>query len=261
MVRKNFGSFEEVLSSVARRKRDAAKARFNGSEPGAEKPRQVFLAACETVASTFVPNGFRYSRSKQAFQSNVGAFSYQISFQSSHNNIAGQHVVMWMHANVRCSQLASWRSQQPNPLRRDDWVAGGMIHLLTNEHAMIEWELADPRHREDTLADAIGFVRSVVLPYFGMFMEPSLTIAEVMRRRISAFRIGDQIEFALCFAEPRAALEILRRFVAERPDLHDQMRRAIDRVARNGLPDFPPTGYADVVAWVGDAYGLKVGIG
>jgi hypothetical protein len=73
--------------------------------------------------------------------------------------------------------------------------------------------------------------------------------------------MGDQIEFALCFAGPESATRILERFVTERSDLHDQMRRAIDRVERSGLPEYPPTGCADVVAWVGEAYGVKVPIG
>lgn len=261
MGRKDFGSFEEVLRSVAEQKAAAAKAHLAGADPGAEKPRAVFVGACEAIAQSVVPDGFRYLTSRRSLNRTVGPFVHHVSFQSSHNNIAGQSVVMSMYANVRCKALASWRSQQSKPLRTDDWVAGGMVHLLTLEHAMIEWQLADPTSRSATIADAQKFVRTVVLGYFRLFEEPLRTMAELLATPINAFSIGDQIEFALCFAGPAEAGQILQRFVDHRSDLHSQMRRAIERVEREGLPDYAPSGYADVVAWVRKAYGLQPFIG
>ena len=261
MGRKDFRSFEEVLRSVGERKAAAAKARFAGSDPTAEKPRDVYLVACEEIAQALLPHEFRYLKSKQALDRTVGAFVHHVSFQSSRNNVAGQSVVMWMHANVRCKELAMWRSQQSTPLRTDDWVAGGMVHLLTREHAMIEWQLADPMSRSATIANAQEFARTVVLGYFGLFEDPQRTVAELLKAPINAFNLGDQIEFLLCFAGPREASQILERFVVHRSDLHSQMRRAIERVEREGLSEYRPTGYADIVAWVRKAYGIEAVIG
>jgi len=259
--REVFRTFEDVVRSVAERKAAAAKARFAGTDPTAEKPRDVYVAACSEIAHALVPEGFRYLKSKQVLDRTVGAFVHRVSFQSSGDNIAGQSVVMWMHANVRCNELATWRSRQSKPLRTDDWVAGGMVHLLTREHAMIEWQLADPTSRPAAIADAKDFARAVVLGYFKLFEDPQRTVAELLKAPINAFSIGDQIEFALCFTGPREANQILQRFVEQRSDLHSQMRRAIERVEREGLPEYPSTGYPDVVAWVRKAYGLEVVIG
>jgi hypothetical protein len=253
-------TFEEVLRSVAGRKAAAAKARFAGTDPTAEKPRDVYVAACAAIAHSLVPDGFRYLKSKQVLDRPVGAFVHHVSFQSSRNNIAGQSVVMWIYANVRCKELATWRSRQSTPLRTDDWVAGGMVHLLTREHAMIEWQLADPTSRSDAIANAQEFVKTIVLEYFALFADPQRTVVELLKAPINAFSIGDQIEFVLCFAGSREASRILQRFVDQRSDLHSQMRRAIERAGREGLPEYPSTGYADVVAWVRKAYGLKAAI-
>jgi hypothetical protein len=261
MGRKDFRTFEDVVRSIAKQKAAAAKARFAGTDPTAEKPRDVYVAACGSIAHWLAPEGFRYLKSKQVLDRTVGAFVHRVSFQSSRDNIAGQSVVMWMRANVRCKELATWRSRQSNPLRTDDWVAGGMVHLLTQEHAMIEWQLADPRSRSATIANAQEFARTVVLGYFRLFEDPQRTVAELLRGPINAFSIGDQMEFVLCFAGPREASQILQRFVDHRSDLHDQMRRSIERLERDGLPDYSPSGYADVVAWVRKAYRLQPVIG
>ena len=261
MGRKDFGTFEEVLRSVAERKAAATKARFAGTDPTAEKPRDVYVAACAAIAQALAAEGFRYLKSKGVLDRTAGAFAHHVSFKSSRNNIAGQSVVMWMYAHVRCKELAAWRSRQSSPLRTDDWLAGGMVHLLTDEHAMIEWELADPASRSAAIANAQEFARTVVLGYFKLFEDPQRTVAELVKAPINAVSLGDQVEFALCFAKPSEALQILQRFVDQRSDLHNQMRRAIERVERGGLPEYPSTGYADVVAWVRKAYGLEAVIG
>ncbi len=261
MGRRNFDSFEEVLRSVAEHKAAAAKAHLAGADPTAEKPRDVYVGACAAIAQALVPDGFRYLKSKHALDRMVGAFVHRVSFQSSAENIAGQSVVLWMHANVRCKDLAIWRSHQSNPLRTDDWVAGGMVHNLTREHAMIEWQLADPKSRSAVIGDAQEFARTVVLGYFALFEDPQRTVAELLTAQINAFSIGDQIEFVLCFAGPQEANQVLQRFVEHRSDLHSQMRRAIERVDREGFPEYSPSGYADVVAWVRKAYRLEPAIG
>lgn len=197
MGRKDFRTFEDVVRSVAERKAAAAKARFAGTDPTAEKPRDVCVAACAAIAHALVPEGFRYLKSKQVLDRTVGAFVHHASFQSSRDNVAGQSVVMWMYANVRCKELATWRSRQSSPLRADDWVAGGMVHLLTREHAMIEWQLADPSSRSAAIADAQEFAETVVLGYFKLFEDPKRTMAELLEAPINAFSIGDQIEFGL----------------------------------------------------------------
>src|SRR5450631_2114966 len=100
-------------------------------------------------------------------------FNYRVSFQSSHNNIPGKHVALWMHANVRSPRLKKWRGEQLKPYRNDGWVAGGMVHLLNRRHVMIEWKLANDETRSAVVEDAIQFIRTEVFPYFHRFSDPS----------------------------------------------------------------------------------------
>ena len=258
MAREEFRLFGDVVDAVARRKHEAALARRSGTATGAERPREVYLEACQRIGTALTPNGFRYLRSKQELIRDLDHFTHRVTFKSSHNNIPGKHVVLWMYANARCSELQEWREQQPFRLRGDGWVAGGMVHLLEMKIAMLEWELADPRQRSHTIDDAVDFIRSVVLPYLDRFQEPAEVVSAIRSGAIHAFSIGDEIEFALCFAGPDAAQTVLDRFIAERLDLHESIRRAFERMQRDGLPEFNPTGYADVVAWTHFAYGLTL---
>ena len=189
----------------------------------------MYDAACAAIAEALIPDGFRYLKSKHALDRTIDAFVHRVSFQSSQDNIAGQSVLMWMHANVRCKELAMWRSKQPNPLRTDDWVAGGMVHLLTQEHAMIEWQIADPTSRSATIADAQNFTKTVVLGYFALFEDPQEACAPARFRRDLPQQLG-RVRPSL----DRSLRQILRESNAPSNDAVHQVgqaaRRALERV-------------------------------
>jgi hypothetical protein len=130
MLRKTFTSLRGVFSDVAQRKSDAARARQSGGDSSAEPPSEVYSAACAEIASAFTDVGFRFSKSGPLLTKKEGSFSYRISFQSSRHNIPGQHVSLSVAANVRSKKIEEWRKRQPVSRRSDDWVAGGLIHLL-----------------------------------------------------------------------------------------------------------------------------------
>ena len=65
-----------------------------------------------------------------------------------------------------------------------------MVHLLTREHAMIEWQLADPTSRPAAIADAKDFARAVVLGYFQLFEDPHVGFAPAVVCR--SFRNANQ---------------------------------------------------------------------
>jgi hypothetical protein len=168
-MRKLFHKIEEVFADTAARKAEAARARTIGSSDTTVSSRDVYINACRQIAEPFVGDGYKFAKSGPHFTKKDDQFSFRVAFQSSHNNIPGKHVVLWMHANVRSPKLGNWRRQQSKPYRNDDWVPGGMVHLLNRRHAMIEWELAHDSTREGTIEDAINFVRTEVIPYFHKF--------------------------------------------------------------------------------------------
>src|SRR5882724_9777993 len=130
MLRKTFTSLSGVFSDVAQKKTDAARARQSGANSNAEPSADAYADSCAQIAAAFVADGYRYAKSGPHLTKKMGGFSYRISFQSSRHNIPGQHVSLAVAANVWSKELEDWRRRQPLARRQDDWVAGGLIHLL-----------------------------------------------------------------------------------------------------------------------------------
>ncbi len=255
-MRKVFDKVHDVFADTASRKADAARARTADSSVATVPPKDVFAESCRRISEPFIGEGFKYAKSGPHLTKNSGSFSYRISFQSSRNNIPGRHIALWVHANVRSPRLKEWRNEQLRPYRNDGWVAGGMVHLLSRKHAMIEWELANDETRPAVVEDAIQFIRTEVFPYFQRFSDPSAVISELCLNGIMAFELASSIEFALCFGSHERAQIILNRFVAQRKDLQDQIDIATQAFRRDGLPTHYVTSYAEQVAWLRIAYRL-----
>lgn len=254
MPRDSSKELSTVIAEAAQRKAEAARARSDGRVTGVEDSRDVYLAACSSISQVLVAHGFRYAKSGPHASSTRGMFAYKVSFQSSHNNIAGRHVRLWMHATVRSKELKAWRGAQSTSTSASDFVAGGMAHLLKNEHAMVEWELADPTTRATEIADAVAFIQSDVLPYFAQFDTPEHVITTLRQRAIPAFGLQASVEFALCFGEREHASAILDRFVRERSDLAPEISEAEQAGLRN--PKSGPGNYAEQVVFLRRTYQL-----
>src|SRR6516164_8329490 len=113
-ARKETRSIADLISDVAYRKRRAAGARFAGTPPGQESPRDVYLAACASIGAYLEQSfGFTYSKSGPHTRRRSGDFTFQISFQSDRNNVAGERVGLWIHGNVQSTRLKKWRESQP----------------------------------------------------------------------------------------------------------------------------------------------------
>jgi hypothetical protein len=252
-----FENLSDVLKDTALRNHLAAQAR-NAPEPvGAESPRDVYLQSCAQIAATFSDQGYKFAKSGPHLTKNTKLFRYMIAFQSSHNNIPGQHVALWMAANVRSPSLKKWRSQQTRPYRTDDWLAGGMVHLLCGKHSWVEWELADPQARKNTVNDAIRFIREVVLPYFQQFDDPDGVTRLLLDKPIPECDLASSVEFLLHCGKQAEGQQVMDRFVAVRPDLQAEMIRLTEQFRREGLPNRRSHGYAEQVAWLRVAYDLR----
>lgn len=209
-----------------------------------EKPRDVYRDACAKIAEALSPLGFRYVRSKQECRQRTGPLLNTISFQSSHFNIAGLQVKLWMHATVSSDELREWRQLHLNNPLATGHIAGGMVHRLGNDFALVEWELANPADRADTIEDAIAFVRDVVLPYFAQFESPDRLIESLGKSPIPALDLGPSVEFALCFGDAGQAQSVLNQFVQRRPELAAAIEAAM------ASPTETPSTYAEQVAYL-----------
>lgn len=259
MSRNAFTSLRETISDIANRKSEATKARREGTPEGVEHSSDVYAQSCAKIAEHFVEHGFRYAKSGPHLTRKRNGFSHRVSFQTSYHNIPGKHVSLSVAANVRSKRLKEWRENQEHARRSDDWVGGGMIHLLGTDLTYITWEMADPKERENTISDVVSFIESVTLPYFGYFDRPSELIDRFQKQDFPAMDIADLVEFTLCFGSQDEAQRILDRYVTERSDLAPDIENAEERIREEGYPPYHLTKYADLVAFLRSAYALNKG--
>jgi hypothetical protein len=258
MPRNEFKSIRGVFSDIVRRKSDAAKARRKGRDKAAEPSAEVYADSCARIASAFENDGFRYAKSGPHMTRRRNGFAEKVVFQTSYHNIPGQHVSLSVAANVRSKKLKEWRNSQPVSLRKDDWVGGGMIHLLGTNQVYLTWELADPESREDTIADVVDTIRCFALPYFDHFQNIPACLGLLAEYNLPTMDIGNVVEFTLCFGTQEQAQGILDRFLSERGDLADAIVEAKEKMRRQGLPNHLLSAYADQVAFLCLHYGMTL---
>jgi hypothetical protein len=158
-----------------------------------------------------------------------------------------------MHAIVRSSSLKQWREQYLPAVRVNDFVAGGMAHLLGSGHVMLEWELANPEDRQQTIEDAIAFVQSDVLPYFRFFESPESLTGALAQGEIPALDPLQAVECGIFFGTADLGQRILDRFIEQRPFLAKEI------AAAELLPESPygPSNYAETVVFLRRTFHLR----
>lgn len=236
-MRKLF-SIAEVAADLASRKEAAAQARRDcASSPTADPPAQVYKEACACIAASFAPLGFRYAKSGPRFSRGQGPFTHVVSFQSSAQNVRGQYVALWIHANVFARGLKDWHMRREDPYPTD-YIAGAQIGNLETPPAWAEWDLADPMQRDAAILDAIASIRRVVLPFFAHFQ----TCASALEFVQGGFRPGVEakpaIELALWQDRRDVAQELLTRYFEQFPARHVEYLRLVNEYRATGIPEY-----------------------
>jgi len=147
-------SIGDAIVATAMQKRDAAKAR--SSPVDAEKPRDVILGACETIADQLKTDGFSFVKSGPKLKRVHGGHVFSILFQSDRNNIAGRREAVWIHAGVQNKG-------------RTEFIDGGQIGNLLPQKTWMEWDFADESAREGEINDAVAAIKRIILPFFAQF--------------------------------------------------------------------------------------------
>jgi hypothetical protein len=241
-------SLGDMIGDIAHRKQRAGQARFGRAPSGSESPKDVYLWSCEAIANAFASDGYRFSKSGPHFARKAGDFVFRVSFQSSRNNVAGEYVALWIHANVVSQTLKKWRITNRSIRGPYDFVAGGQIGNLAERRSWLEWNLADPANRDAEVQSAIRTIRELALPYFAEFVEPANISAKLLRGDLAEMDLMCMFDFAACFSSLAAARDIAARFLARRPDLLEEYRERMAHFQHAGLPDGVPSGWVDQLA-------------
>jgi hypothetical protein len=255
-IRKEIRSTPKIIEDIAYRKHQAAKARFGKKLPNIESPRKVYLTACTQIASVFIPLGYKYAKSGPHTRCQNGDFTFQISFQSSHHNVADEYIALWIHAHILSQRLKNWREQQTHAIRSTDYVAGGQIGNLVHDHSWMEWDLADPQQRESTVADAVHTIKQLALPFFEQFKNLDVLINGLQTETLPAMDILSVIEFLLCFRDVVSARWAGRNFLMRHPQFVAQYEQELEHYKTQGLPKWPESGWGRDLAFASIAYKL-----
>ena len=217
-------------------------------ELGGEKPRTVYLAACEELGRRFEPDGFRYLKSDRSLKRSCGEFDFEIYLTTSHWNRSGELVVLELGVvSVWSARLEAWRADQGDPDNQGSRVAGSRPYNLGIADALDrdlrafkrlgrrlrrtksesaaaqavdsfmatgladEWNLVDPDRREKVYELAEARIREVALPYLAQFEDHDRLVKRLRRGGIASFGALAAVDWLLSHDERDAAIEYGRR--------------------------------------------------
>ncbi len=247
----------DLIVSTAKEKHAAALARRSGTDPNAEPPRQVYIAACERIARALEPHGFRFARSGPHLTRTDGTARYRILFQSDRNNIAGQHVRFLIHASGENREMEQWLAQSDWPFQPNGFLGGGQIGNLRRPREWWSWEIADPASRTERVDDAITRIEAIILPFFDRLSDPRSLAEEATRAEILG--VEDESAVRLCYWQlGKGAAEQCLAFGIDRYARIDDFRAERSRVLAGGAVEDI---YGDFVKRMGSIAGtLRIGL-
>lgn len=247
---------EEIVRDIAGRKIRAAAARFRRAPSGGEAPGEVYAAACQAIADALSSDGFAYTRSKATLKRKTSDFGFYIYFQSSHNNVAGELVMLWIHAGVTSRALKAWRVTHPCLVHPSDIVAGGQIGNLVKPESWIEWNLASAEQRDDEIADAVTTIRELAYPYFALFDNVATVRQQLVAEGLPSMWPASALDLLMCYGSKDEALAFARRIFLEQEEVRDRYRQSLADYQVRGLPPYQLAAHGDVLAAATLLFGL-----
>ena len=229
--RKDQDDLDEIVRTTAMRKHRAAQARAQSPPTGTEEPKAVYQAACEQIAVAFAADDFRFAKSGPRITRTRGEWKESVTFQSDRNNVPGERVGLWTHANLESSKLKSWREHATSVFRRDAWVAGGQIGNLHPQHRWIDWELAQPENRERVVADVIREIRNTALPYFARVEDVQALHRRSLLEDVPSLSLDCAVDLFLCYLGKDEARSFLGAWRSRRGDLEPAIRASLSQVS------------------------------
>jgi len=223
--------------------------------------RDIYTAACTQIAAALVQDGFRYRTSKQALVSQDGDLTREITFQSSFRNFVVpetggsgflQRAVSWLpgtdlvtfgnvsliaHAAIRSKAIKLWRASLKQPLGLGDVVTGGLIGNLQDKPKWIQFNLANPRRRDQVIGDVIDLIRTVVLPYMGHFSDPQQVVRGLLEGTLPWDWEPSALEYIACFGTLQQCQDLLARYLQTRSEQMEEYRERIREYRENGVPE------------------------
>ncbi len=248
------GKNSQDMPDPAEQAKRAADLGFEGKSGMRETPRQVYLDGCLEIANALREDGFTYLKSGPKLRRKSDDFRFEISFQSSHANIPGELVVLWIHGYIFSPSLKKWRSDHACLVKRSDFVAGGQIGNLRYPQAWLAWNLALPGERGRQTADALSAIRAIICPSFAMFDDIPSLVQRLVDEDLPAFSPASTLDFLMCFGTKADALQAAVSMFQRMPTVQAGYAEACARFRQQGLPSYTPSVHAEVLAMASLVY-------
>jgi len=217
----------------------------------ATKPGEVVRATGLWLAEQLRSEGFAWLHPTSTLCRASGAWTEQISLQSSTRNRTGKQISVGLHVVVRDGELRSWRQAHPDLVLCDsDWLVGqplGYVSGRANGYFYGSYEdgvvdLLDPAARLRTLSALVALVRSSVLPWFGETADP----AQMLRAPAVTLQAGSSsiVEW-LASRDRRDLIEpLVDRILSAQPGMRDDYQRGRELAHRGHRPSTTDRGEA-----------------
>ena len=247
-------NFYEIISDTAKRKKRAAHVRRGGNTPAGEAPRDVYLAGCLAIANAFSNDGYSYAKSGPNLRRKSQDFVFQINFQSSHLNVSGELIALWIHGYVFSSTLKKWRAVNPCLLKASDFVAGGQIGNLLSQQSWMEWNLANSVERNQQIEDAVSTIKSIITPYFAMFDDVPKLIKRLINEDVPSFSPTCALDFLMRFGSKSDTIQAASNMLHRLSGAQDQYSALLAQYRAQGLPSYTPRAHGEVLAMASIVY-------
>jgi hypothetical protein len=228
-VRKVTTSLGDALVDTARQKHAAALARRQ-PDLSAERPADVALGVFAAISADLGADGFTPVAKGRRLVRRAGDLTYEVSFQSDRNNIAGKRVAVWVHSIIGSRTLQQWLKRHGTAWGRlpsySGSFAGGQIGNLRQPYSWMEWDFADPAQRGANIVDLIAAIREIIFPFFERFRDASSALEALIQDENLA--LSWAIEFAQAHFGREGAERVGRAFLARHPTIREPFLVAAD---------------------------------
>jgi len=172
-----FASIDDVLKHQLANKKARSEIRYEDIQ-NSEKPREVYLKTCLTIANYFKDYGFEYSKSSASLVHEVKdkQIRFRIRFQSDYNNIAGIYVGLSVSFFIEDIGLKKWQKKNGIP-SQNPWeqiFGAGLSYFSKMERLLIQWNIADNIEREIAIIEIVDTIENDLLSFFYAFLNVDL---------------------------------------------------------------------------------------
>ena len=232
-------SIDEILSHQLKIKKARAEIQFQ-SISNLERPREVYLKTCLTIANYFERYGFKYLKSSAELvqETNDKSLKFKIRFQSDYSNIAGVYVGLSVTVFIESIGLKKWQKQHAIP-GQTPWAmiyVGDISKFSQTKHLLFQWNIADNNEREIAIIEIIDLIENDVLPTFELFKDVELICSLIIEGDFVSYDPLINIQYLLFNKSRTETITAIKNYLQKGESRMEQYLIDNEKIKKDGLP-------------------------